>query len=82
MPWPIVQIAPDLFPRRPRRGTLQTSMAGGNQQLVLRCAWCGRYRSGDLWLELGEDDAPDPGRISHGICADCLAGLRDCGDSK
>jgi hypothetical protein len=52
------------------------------KDLVLKCAWCGRYRIGDDWLDLGVDDAPDPDRATHGICSDCLRALRMNGETK
>lgn len=50
--------------------------------LSARCAWCGRYRVGDSWLPAGEiPEAAAGARVSHGICPDCVAALRDAGKS-
>jgi hypothetical protein len=47
------------------------------QELPLRCAWCGRYCVDEHWVVL-EGRAP-PVRATHGICEDCLHALRDRG---
>jgi hypothetical protein len=50
--------------------------------LTARCAWCGRYRAGDRWFRL--DRPPsfiEEGGLSHGICPDCIAELRNEGMS-
>jgi hypothetical protein len=47
-----------------------------------RCAWCGRYRVGELWLPARELSAVTTAApVSHGICPDCVAALRDAGKS-
>jgi hypothetical protein len=48
-----------------------------------RCAWCGRYRVGERWLAVGELPAAAKAKapVSHGICPDCVAALRDAGKS-
>lgn len=51
-------------------------------EMSARCAWCGRYRVGERWLS--PDDLPDVAAatpVSHGICPDCIAALRDTGKS-
>jgi len=42
------------------------------------CAWCHRFQSRDgTWVPGGQYlSASDTGRLSHGMCADCLADLR------
>lgn len=48
--------------------------------VTTRCAWCGRYRVDDRWVKLGQ--APPFIRkadLSHGICPECTAALRDQG---
>jgi hypothetical protein len=52
------------------------------KDLVLKCAWCGRYRAGDDWVELEGDEAPDAARVTHGICPECLASLRASGGNR
>jgi hypothetical protein len=48
--------------------------------MTARCAWCGRFRLGEQWFPLGEPgEATAP--VSHGICPDCVAALRDAGKS-
>jgi hypothetical protein len=49
--------------------------------LAARCAWCGRYRVGDRWLPLGEVPEHTGADVSHGICPDCVAALRNTGKS-
>jgi hypothetical protein len=47
-----------------------------------RCAWCGRYRVGELWLPAhAMPAAATAAPVSHGICPDCVAALRDAGKS-
>jgi hypothetical protein len=47
-----------------------------------RCAWCGRYRVGERWLPAGElPEGVVAASVSHGICPDCVAALRDAGKS-
>jgi hypothetical protein len=49
-------------------------------RLTTRCAWCSRYRVGERWLLARKrDPPPDAVDVSHGICPDCLAALRDAG---
>jgi hypothetical protein len=46
--------------------------------LVLRCAYCGRYRSNvdvDLWERAGDPRRDQVGRVSHGMCYPCAAFL-------
>lgn len=46
-----------------------------------RCAWCGRYRVGDRWLPVRRSRLVGRCETTHGICDDCLAGLRRDGRS-
>jgi hypothetical protein len=41
-------------------------------ELWLRCAWCGRYESGDAWVSFGPVERPPVDRTTHGICPACL----------
>jgi hypothetical protein len=41
--------------------------------MAVRCAWCGRYRLDDVWVEI--EEPPDPLRTSHGVCPDCFDDL-------
>lgn len=51
-------------------------------RLAARCAWCGRYRVGRRWVTIERAlDADETARVSHGICPDCVAILRDTGMS-
>jgi len=48
--------------------------------VTTRCAWCGRYRADDHWVKL--EQAPTfvhKADLSHGICPECTAALRDQG---
>jgi len=47
--------------------------------LVTRCAWCERYLIDDEWVPA---DVPWPGRLTHGICPDCAARLKESGQSR
>ena len=45
--------------------------------MVVRCAWCGRVKEGESWLEVDEVLAmrlvrPAPDESTHGICPDCF----------
>jgi hypothetical protein len=49
-------------------------------ELLVRCAWCERIKTGDEWADAAEvqamrltRDAAE--RHSHGICPDCFAKL-------
>jgi hypothetical protein len=49
-------------------------------ELLVRCAWCERIKTGDEWVDVAEVQAmrltPDaPEHHSHGICPDCFAKL-------
>jgi len=49
-------------------------------ELLIRCAWCERIKTGDEWADVAEVQAMrltrDPAeRHSHGICPDCFAKL-------
>jgi hypothetical protein len=46
--------------------------------LLTRCAWCERYRLDDRWVTL---EGPPAGKVTHGICPDCLARLQESGQS-
>lgn len=53
--------------------------AGRGERLILRCAWCGRFKIGDEWLHLdavggGEQSitASLVAAASHGICPRCF----------
>ena len=48
--------------------------------VATRCAWCSRYRVGDRWVRL-QQAPPFIGKahLSHGICPDCIASLREQG---
>lgn len=48
--------------------------------VIRRCAWCSRYLTPDGWVE--EMSVADDEFITHGICPDCLAELRDAGESR
>jgi hypothetical protein len=49
--------------------------------LGARCAWCGRYRVGDRWVRVARELDESSARVTHGICPDCVAALRDAGRS-
>jgi len=50
--------------------------------LASRCAWCGRYRVGTHWVTVDRAlESDETAGISHGICPDCVAILRDTGMS-
>lgn len=56
--------------------------SGVDAGLVSRCAWCGRYRVGERWVDAGRGSAlPQWSRATHGICPDCLDDLRRSGKS-
>jgi hypothetical protein len=49
-------------------------------ELLVRCAWCERIKTGDEWVDVAEVRAmrltPEaPEHHSHGICPDCFAKL-------
>ncbi len=65
---------------------VDVSEAIRDEILTGRCAWCGRYRLGDVWLERGalpRFATSSVGRIglSHTICPDCVDELRRTGKS-
>jgi hypothetical protein len=48
------------------------------QELLIRCAWCGRVKAGDDWFDVTAHGHLTPGtvdRCSHGICPDCFSEL-------
>jgi hypothetical protein len=47
--------------------------------VTTRCAWCGRYRVGHRWFRLEHSPRFIEGALSHGICPDCIASLREQG---
>lgn len=49
---------------------------------VGRCAWCERYRVGDEWLAVTRSQAFGRAEVTHSICEDCIAGLRETGVSS
>ena len=62
-----------------RREALVALREGG---WVTRCAWCGRYRIGDDWVTSSYSRGPvRRSRTTHSICEDCVAGLREAGQS-
>jgi hypothetical protein len=51
-----------------------------------RCAWCGRYRLGESWVNVDELPAWATSsrgltNVSHGICPVCVEELRASGKS-
>jgi hypothetical protein len=46
--------------------------------LLTRCAWCDRYLVEGEWLPA---PAVTPIRLTHGICPDCAAQLKEQGQS-
>jgi hypothetical protein len=49
-------------------------------ELLVRCAWCKRIKTGDVWADAADVQAMrltrEPvERHSHGICPDCFAKL-------
>jgi hypothetical protein len=42
-------------------------------EMVVRCAWCGRFRTGEDWA--AQTEPPDPRWTSHGVCPDCFDDL-------
>lgn len=64
---------------RLRSLTQQLRAAWAGDGLLLRCAWCGRFKIGDEWLHLeavGEREQRIAHRLldnaTHGICGDCF----------
>lgn len=65
---------------------LAETSAAVRAELGARCAWCGRYRVGEKWLDEDELPAFATGsrgltNISHGICPACTDALRASGKS-
>jgi hypothetical protein len=61
---------------------LDVSTALRDETLRARCAWCGRYRIGRRWLLA--DQLPilaAYSQVTHTICPDCTAVLRETGMS-
>jgi hypothetical protein len=60
------------------------AIARDGDALVCRCAWCERFQVDQQWLSLAELPALRRfrERVSHGICPECIAGLRRSGLSK
>ena len=53
-----------------------------DDELLRRCAWCGRYHIGERWLTVAGPASPLRwGRLTHGICPDCVDNLRRSGKS-
>jgi hypothetical protein len=51
-------------------------------EMAARCAWCGRYRVGEEWVPVGPVPAfSEAAHVTHGICDECIAALRDSGMS-
>jgi hypothetical protein len=63
------------------RCTIQSSIAVCESAFITRCAWCGRSRIGDEWSIGDPPRLSAQHRITHGVCDDCVAGLRDEGKS-
>jgi hypothetical protein len=72
-------------PRRVQKLARLLREANGGKTLLRHCAWCGRLRVGEEWLDLaadGDESVEIEGleitdslirRSSHGICPDCFA---------
>lgn len=67
---------------RRSRVLMQVSEELRDHGLTSRCAWCGRHRVGEDWLDGRR--MPGFGTMapqSHTICPDCVAELRAAGKS-
>ena len=42
-------------------------------ELLLRCAWCGRVRNGGEWV--APEGPLDGESLTHGICPECVASV-------
>jgi hypothetical protein len=50
---------------------------------ITRCAWCGRYRLRETWIDVWLSDAfAAKKRVTHSICPECIAGLEDARRSE
>jgi hypothetical protein len=59
---------------------LQSLLVGETEsRVVSRCAWCSRYRIGDLWVALATAPRASSRRTSDSICDRCALALREAG---
>jgi hypothetical protein len=67
---------------RRRSASLSADASGRGQHgpMLTRCAWCERVALGEGWLEPEifekRQIAGQGYRLTHGICPDCLAGVK------
>jgi hypothetical protein len=48
-------------------------------EIISVCAWCGKVRIDDQWVEVDKTDWPDDVVLSHGLCPVCAATEMDKG---
>lgn len=57
-------------PAEPGRHHAAAGKARSSDSMLVRCAWCGCFRTGDTWTVVAQ--LPADGRVSHGICPRCF----------
>jgi hypothetical protein len=61
-----------------RRHSRQAAASLAGVRWITRCAWCGRFRFAERWIEIRLSDAfAVKERDTHTICPECFAGLED-----
>ena len=60
----------------------EVSAALRDGMLTTRCAWCSRYLARDEWVRVTHAiPFAERAKVSHSICPDCVAALRESGMS-